>query len=123
RHDPSSHARIVEPAPPRRLHRPGADLRLTLLVEARGITVYGSGGGVTPSCDELATPVVVTVPLRKNEHDLAALRRCLDRVRRGYPGEDRVFVNAEPDVAFDAVAAVIAAARGPAERPLFTRAV
>lgn len=122
---PAGHARNVEPPrePPLRLHRPSRDLRLTLLVEARGITVYGSGGGVAPGCDELARPVVITVPRRAGQHDLSALRRCLDRVRRGYPDEDRVFVNAEPDIAFDAVANVIATARGTTERPLFPRAV
>lgn len=114
---------LVEPAAQVAVLDEDPGLSLNILVTAAGARLSGTGGRLAPGCEELTGRATVTVPARNAAQDLAELTRCLERVHREFPSEDRAIVSADADVPFRDVASVIAASRGTPERPLFPQTV
>lgn len=98
---------------------PGLDLAVS--ITDRGIAVTTSSGGLAPGCAEVVRAAPLTVPRRRDGHDMAALRACLERVSASRPDERTATLTADPDVPYEHVIAVMDALRGSPEAPLFPR--
>ena len=124
---PSTHAeRSPQSSRPRqRVERDEPDpLDLTLAITDHGVRVTGTGGTLAPGCRELAADErEITLRSRRGAARPTALAACLRRVKEQFPDEDRLTVEADPEIPFRTVAIVVAASRGSAEAPLFPAVV
>ncbi|MGF1465043.1 MAG: ExbD/TolR family protein [Sandaracinaceae bacterium] len=97
-------------------------LNLTVTVTDEGIVMSGSGGHVSPNCQETRGGSVVTVPKTGpdyTEQSFSALNRCAARIKEAHPDEDRVIVSADPQVEFRNVVRTMDALRNDGTTELF----
>lgn len=90
-------------------------LGLTVAQTPQGLVVSGAGGRLDRGCRTTTSSPGTTM----DSEDLWALRRCLRRVRNEFPDENEITVTADPDIAFEQVAPVLAAVRADERGPLF----
>ncbi|MFW6050602.1 MAG: ExbD/TolR family protein [Myxococcota bacterium] len=94
-------------------------LNLSLTVVESGVVVTGSGGKLSPGCQNTATGRVITVPKKGGEYDWAGLTECVSRVKQEFPDETQVTVNADPIVHYEHVVHAMDAVRDSGEEELF----
>ena len=95
-------------------------LDLSVTVADGGIIVAARGGRLGPGCEGTTDEATPTVARAAGGHDFAALRACLERVSDRFPDEREVILSADPSVPYQDLVAAMDAARGDADRPLFT---
>jgi hypothetical protein len=101
------------------------DLHLTVSISERGFTIAASGGvlyeGWTWGPEGLlqTTTNVPTIPLKSGEYDYARLTQQIRTIKDHYPEETRVILNANPDIPYEKVVAVMDAVRNDGPKVLF----
>jgi biopolymer transport protein ExbD len=107
-------------AGPRPAERPPEALALTAVITSHGVALKTSQGSIAPGCSDFGAGV--TVPDRRDGHDLTALAACARRLKGASPSyvsEHEVLVTASPDVPYASVIAVMDALRSDEHGSLF----
>jgi len=94
-------------------------LNLSVTIAERGVIVAGSGGKLAPGCENTMGGRVVTVAKLGSEYDWKGLTECVARVKREYPEETQVIIQADPVIQYEHVVAAMDAVRNKGKDELF----
>jgi biopolymer transport protein ExbD len=102
---------VVTPPAQREGGRGPDPLNLALVVIDGGVAIKVAGGGIGPGC---VPGEGVAVPKRGADHDWAAVRSCVSRIKDAnvdFAHETEIKIMAEPGVAYQTVVAAMDAVR------------
>lgn len=94
-------------------------LNLNLTIVDRGVIVTGSGGKLSPGCQQTTTGRIVTVPKTEGEYDWDGLTECVSIVKQEFPEETQVTVSADPLIEYQHVLHAMDAVRSKGDEELF----
>lgn len=94
-------------------------LNLNVTITDSGVIVSGSGGKLAPGCQDTADGRVVTVQKQRGEYNWNALTECVATVKKEYPDERKVTMQADPTIRFERVVNAMDAVRSEGDEELF----
>ncbi len=98
---------------------PAKTLNLSVTVTESGIIVAGSGGKLAAGCENTQGGRVLTVPNQGSRYDWEALTQCVSRVKKEYPEEKQVIIQADPMIEYEHIVGAMDAVRKTGEQMLF----
>ena len=87
-------------------------LNLSVTIAARGVIVAGSNGKLAPGCESTVGGRVLTVPKKGEDYNWLALTECVQKIKKTFPDETQVIIQADPVIEYEHVIAAMDALRG-----------
>ncbi len=104
---------------------PKQDLNLTVSISERGFTIAASGGvlyeGWTWGGGGLVqtTNNIPTIPIKNGDYDYVRLTQQMKTIKEKYPDDNKVILNANPQITYEKVVAAMDAIRNDGPKVLF----
>jgi biopolymer transport protein TolR len=94
-------------------------LNLNVTVTDSGVIVTGSGGKLTPGCQDVSSGRVLTVPKVGDKYDWKGLTECVAKIKVKFADEHDVIIGADPMIHYEHVVAAMDAVRTDGKQVLF----